>query len=945
MKNRNCLGYETLSPSMMEKIVGKDLFPKTLSDNDIVEILTIFNEFELNDPSKVPDNESLPSDIFPVDNLIGKDIDEHFHNISKKITGNLKSKLSKFCNIKLPTLPSNYNNISPGWNIWDNIKKEWQTCINGILEDIAIFDVETFVQSPEGNWSVLGTAVTEKTYYIWAHEAFLEPEYTFRKELIDPGPFVKILIGHNVCFDHARVKQSYSLSDSPYTWIDTRSMFNICHGLTSDLMTLFDQHGFDKPQNPYSKYGAKADLVSAYNFYYRHSEPMHKSDKKIRDVFVKCESIKEMHEVAGDKSVLMDYAIKDTYYTFKLFSKLFPEYLWHCPSEIALAAMAILGNPHLPLDNNFWEWFENCEKLFHEKQKYIGDTFREIADKIMELYELDEIDIDGDPWISQLDWSMNTLTTKKTIKKYKIFAFDGTEDIISVSHGEKVNDTINNYAAASSKEYEITKTGNIKSKKIEEIVEIVPRYPHLYRIPKWYLDACAKPITTKSNLSHYLLGLKWQGKPVIMTSDQGWCTHIDGEFKKVPHKKGPEFNVGNMLTKDFISYYEKGFMEARNEKAKSLMDCAISCSYWLSVRSRVANVLSHNTENPYGKENLMCAGEISPHNTISGRGGQRLWYTVPGAKSNKIGTEIKTRVAAPEGWSIVGGDIDGQELQIFSMYADTKKGVSGSSPVAYSVILGNKSDKTEPHWLLAKMAEIDRKDAKTINYGIQYGAGFPTIDKTLAKSNPIMDSEERRQLVNKILKLKKGDKIGAGANARYQYGMDSDGFNYMLDLISEVMPRTPFLETLMSEAIQLNNDSMNRNFTSVQNWTIQRSGADFLSCMIVACKYLSDKYSLGALFSISLHDEIFFLVPSFNKEKFAACFLMAHIWTWSFFHYKLGLYDVPLRRLFISGIYVGNRWSKSLDSTQTISNPQNDQKGCELTHNDLIPVMRDLFNE
>ena len=943
---KNQLGYQILGPNMVSKILGPNLFEKLLTDQEISEIIERFHYFDLPNPLTFPEDKNLYDQDFKVPELLGKDIEEHFENMSHQLVGNLRELLDKFAAIKTPKFPAHFNFFEDdytsrvhGWYRYiDKEEGYWEQC-DEISEKVAVFDCETFVQSPCGNWAVIGTAVTEHYYYLWIHKSF-HYDMEFEKELIDLGNTVEIVIGHNVCFDYARVSDTYKLSRPRYRYIDTRSMFNICHGLTSSLMGLFEDEGFDEKKNPYCKYGSKADLVSAYNFYFRHDAPMKKDAKEIRDVFVDCSTIKEMHDIAG-RDKLYEYAMRDVYYTFKLFSAVWEEYCFHCPTDTALTAMTILGSPKITLDERWYEWFENCEKEFHKDQKFIADTFQEMADETVAYPEKGVI-IEDDPWLSQMDWSANTSMSKKVVKVYELYDVEGTTWTVKVPHGAPVGETLEEFAEP--KDFFVrTKSGGLKKKKIDEEITMEPTYPNIYGVPRWYLKACKSPITAKSQLSHYLLRLSWSGQPIIMTPDQGWCISREGLYEKVPHKKGKEFNVGNMLTKDFIEYYEKGLMGAENDKARAIMDASVRCSYWLSVRSRVADVLINKSKNPFGADALVCGGEVAPHNTVSGRGGQRLWYTVPGAQAHKIGTEIKTRVKAPEGWSIVGGDIDGQELQIFSMYADCKYGVSGSSPVAFSVINGNKDDKTEPHWLLAKLAEIERKGAKTINYGIQYGAGFPTVDQTLAKLNPLMPEADRHQLVFKILKLKKGTKMGTGRNARYKDGMDSEGFNYMLDLIDEFLPRTPFLETIMSKALMPDYDVQNRNFTSVQNWTIQRSGADFLACMIVACEYLSKKFNLDALFMISMHDEIFYLVPSYNEMKFAACFLMAHIWTWAFFQYKLGLYDIPLRRIYISGVYVGNRWSKSLDSTKTVSNPVNDQEGREVTHNELIPFLEALL--
>ena len=943
---KNQLGYDVLDTSMSKKIMGVDLYEKELTEHEIVEILTNLNRFDIGDPRERDFDPNLTHEPFAVAELQGDNIEDHFENISKRKCSWIKKALLKFAAKGVPERPKTLQGIeTEGWYRFDYETNKWCKSPDGIIEEVAVFDTETFVQSSAGNWAIIGTAVTGLTYYVYVHESFLDPSIAHTKKLIHVGALVKILIGHNVCFDYARINDNYQLAPANYVMIDTQSMFNVTHGLTSDLMKGFEVHGYrNLKEFPYAQYGAKANLVDAYNFYHRHSEPMKKEAKEIRDVFVKCETIQEMHDIGGRDNLLL-YALDDTYYTYKLFASVLQDYFNHCPMWTAFYAMVILGTPRMPLDNNFWEWFKHCEQIFADKQQFIADTFDELAEELYQNWLLDEVDVDMDPWFSKLDWSMNTSMSKRVVKRYFVYRTDKAQsEVVEVPHGEPVGDTLKAYCESTGGKYELTKSGNIRNKKIGEDITHEPTYPHLYRKPAWYVLAKKSPITTKSQLSHYLLRLKWLNYPVFMTDDNGWC-YVDDEkiINKVPHKKGEEANVGCMLTKDFIGYYEKNIMQAESDKAQKLMRAAVSCSYWLSVRSRVESVLTTKVSNPYGDDVIMCGSEVSPHNTISGRGGQRLWYTVPGTEGNehKIGAEIKTRVCAPDGWSIVGGDIDSEEAAIFAMYADTKYGVSGSSPIGNILITGSKENKDDVHYRLAKVGDIARKPAKTINYGIAYGAGFPTVDKTMAKENPTMPKEKRHALVRKILEIKKGVKCGN----RYEGGMDSDGFNYMLDLLDEFMPRTPFLETYMSQALDPMHDEQKRNFTSVQNWTIQRSGADFLACMLVGCNYLSERFNLGALFCISMHDEIFYLVPKQNEMKFAACFLMAHIWTWAMFHYKLGLYDVPLRRLFISGVYVGNRWSKDLSSTKTITNPTNDQEGREINHKQLIPIMEDLFRE
>ena len=940
MSHRNQLGYQCLNPNMTERILGTAKNEKKITPDAIHDILLDLRKFERVSPASIPDDDNLFVDDFFVPNLESRNIAGHFEKMARSLFPNVKSRLESFFVANLPKKPWHFKGVKQGWNKFVN--NQWQQC-DYIEEDIAVFDTETFVKSDVGNWAVLGTAVTTEAYYIWIHQCWLYPDVKFWKMTIRLGPIVNILIGQNVNFDRARCGDEYDLAQPKRVWIDTKSMFNVAHGLTSQLMALYEKHGFDAPknQNPYDQFGAKADMKAIYNFYYRHEDKMEEGAKDIRNVFRDSTSIQQMHDV-GNQFMLQQYAIDDVYRTFKMAIKTYEDYIEHCSSDVAFAAMCLLGNTKMPLDTSWDDWFSNCEKLWHEKQAFIKKTLLDLCEEANEDVQKGYVNPDDDPWLSKLDWTTNRKMLTRIDKEYNV---NGHKVI--VKHGDKVQETLEKWKQETRLPVEYTKSNKIKAKKIRDYEYTVKANPETWGVPAWLIKVRKNGMSTKSRDSHYILGLSWQGHPVEHSKESGWH-YIDeksGEVVKVPHKKGDDLNVGNMLTTDFAQYYEDGYMQAQSEKAKALMQAHVACSYWTSVRGRVSEVLTQDVMNPLdpGYYATITTGQVCPHNTVSGRGGQNLWYTVPGTEGNehKIGAEIKTRVCAPEGWSIVGGDIDSQEAQIFAMYADCKHGVSGSSPCGNIAITGSKKNKDDVHYTLAKVAQIDRKPSKTINYGIQYGAGFKTVDATLKKYNPTMPTKERHDLVNKILKIKKGIRDGD----RFKDGMDSEGFNYITDLVDDMYPMTPFLNCLMSQPLIPHNDVFNMCAMTRINWTIQRSGSEMLACMLVACEYLNRRYNLNALFCISLHDEIFFLVPNKNKMLFAACFLLAHIWTWSFFHYQLGLFDIPLRRIFISGVYVGSRWSKDLHTTKTISNPINDQDGVEYTSKQLMPYLEKLVNE
>lgn len=53
--------------------------------------------------------------------------------------------------------------------------------------------------------------------------------------------------------------------------------------------------------------------------------------------------------------------------------------------------------------------------------------------------------------------------------------------------------------------------------------------------------------------------------------------------------------------------------------------------------------------------------------------------------------------------------------------------------------------------------------------------------------------------------------------------------------------------------------------TSRINWVVQSSAVDYLHIMLVCMNWLIEKYKIDARFSISIHDEIRYIVKDEDK--------------------------------------------------------------------------------
>jgi DNA polymerase gamma 1 len=390
-------------------------------------------------------------------------------------------------------------------------------------------------------------------------------------------------------------------------------------------------------------------------------------------------------------------------------------------------------------------------------------------------------------------------------------------------------------------------------------------------------------------------------------------------WKKVPHPKGTGENVGGVLSKDFVEDMKVGRLSSDLPEAKRSLEIARAVSYWTSVRKRVLDRIFVKAHNPHGEGALVTLPEILCHGTVTRRTVESLMVTMCSTKPERIGTELKSRVQAPDGWKIVGADFDSQEMTIASIYSDKWEGGHvGCSPFGYNVLSGSKEAGTDPHSALAKLCGIDRDTAKIVGFAVLYGAGAKGVQTYIRRKYPEKSPTEVKNIAFKLLESKKG----AQRKGVYEGGLDSGCFNFMEEIAMRTrVPQLPCLGTKISTAMRP--AAVGDDFkTGRVNWTIQSSGAEILSIMLTAVHWLTKEYKIPARFVLSIHDEIWFQTPEKYAEQFAVLFQIAHVYTWSLFHSAVDIPELPLSRAYFSSVAIDERLRKSpKEKTVTVSNP------------------------
>ena len=895
MSKLNSLGYVVLSDTMNSRVFGDSVGYKAPSDKKVDNIREEMEGFGVNFPVKNPDNFFI--DDFALPELQASNIKEHFDAISKEVTEARVRLMKDFAYTEIPDAPDQTKFFMyAGW-----VKYPFDgspEVVDGIEEKIGVFDCETFVKGSDFAHPILATAVTEKAYYIWMHESFVNPKVPYTPKLVDLGLKDGVFIAHNVAYDRARTSEAYALGKTN-SWFDTMSAHINVSGLASGQRWWYIQKQAKKSMykaDPiWADKGSMNNLIDCYNFHCRPAIPLEPEDKKIRDTFVDATS---MSDFLPQRDDLIKYALNDVKITFELYSILVLKYLQNNPSLTTLAGHFGISAAKLPVVSDWDQWFADCEKQWEDSIARQEEILGKMATEIYQSWnegELTDEDIKDDPWLSQLDWEAS---------------------------------------------FKLTKAGKPSSK--------------WYGVPKWVRSVSAKDlvdgkpviegISTKNRLSHLLLRLKWGDQPIKFFTDKGWCFKAEdsGDYTRIPHKDGEGVNVGGVLTKDYVEDFESGILSSDLPQAKELISLAVNVAYWTSVRSRVREQNVERVLAPNGKEFALIIPASVPHNTSTNRAGENLWLTVPDPKYDKIGSEIKTRVQAPEGYVFVESDFDAQEAVVASIFADSLHRVAGSTQFSHSILAGSKDDGSDMHSMTAKAIGISRAIAKGCNYGMLYGCGAKTLANTIRKGNKNIPMKEAMEMGKKLIKIKKGEKASRLSQTLIG-GSDSYAYNEMARIANMPCPINPLSGTKMSTAFRPS--SVGTDFWTMRNnWCIQSTGSAMLHAFMTAMEWLIDKYELEAEFCMSVHDSILYLCPEPQAERVAALFQVAHAWCWAWMRYNYGIYELPVANAWLSSIESDRIFRKSADSsTKTVSQQKDEGDGRSVSVQDLIPVFNSMF--
>lgn len=481
--------------------------------------------------------------------------------------------------------------------------------------------------------------------------------------------------------------------------------------------------------------------------------------------------------------------------------------------------------------------------------------------------------------------------------------------------------------------------------------------------PKWYWDlydaqAQDVEVTIRTKIAPILLKIAWDGAPIFRSREHGWVyrrTHAhpgdatpltfshaadtalsQGIFYKLPHVNGDGSNVGNPFSKGFLPYFENGRLrslhpsEQSAEAARAALEMNAQCSYWISARDRIEKqmvVWDGEADTCMGFDDTqMRRGMILPQvitmGTVTRRAIEKTWLTASNAKKNRIGSELKSMVKASPGWSIVGADVDSEELWICSVMGDAQFGIHGATAIGWMTLEGSKAQGTDLHSKTASILGTSRDQAKVFNYSRIYGAGIRHAMQLLLKANPSMPVDEASRRAKQLYAATKGQSTRSQKyfGRRFWYGgTESFVFNKLEEIALSEQPRTPALDCGITAALskqflpKTRGSAQQDYMPSRINWVVQSSGVDYLHLLITSMTHLCKTYDIEARFMLSVHDEVRYLARDSDKYRAALALQIANLWTRSMFAFKLNMGDVPESCAFFAAVDIDHVLRKEVD--------------------------------
>lgn len=491
----NCTSAEYRENEMKIQMLSKSLYKQIFKGSPQQKVAddNLINKYTrdlLRHGIKVGESPKLPDVNLKLPPFEGKNIEDHFLKIATDQSESYLKLIISMCEMKnVPDFPTEWSTAT-GWTFYH---KNGPRSVPFPNEAAMIFDIEVCMKA--GSAPTLACALGMNGWYSWVSPQLFDenaPTMKDRKyyqtDLIPmestPTQFgnslnehmkaPKIVIGHNVSFDRARIKEQYWLNSTGTRFLDTMSLHVCVSGVTSYQRAMLKSNKeMEEDDLGWSSVSSLNSLLEVYKLYCNGAT----LDKEQRNLFFEG----DLKDIRENFQSLVSYCATDVVATHSVLKNLFPLFQDRFPHPATLAGMLEIGMAYLPINSN-WQRYINEANLTYEdlniEAKYLLERRANEACRLMQNQSFKD-----DLWMWDQDWSTQELKFNKAKKKapakvevnetemqpLKAENDDGDEDFMKLT---------------------------VKFSHLNEKSSQLPvRRPLLPGYPGWYRKLCDKPTT------------------------------------------------------------------------------------------------------------------------------------------------------------------------------------------------------------------------------------------------------------------------------------------------------------------------------------------------------------------------------------------------------------------------------------------------------------------
>lgn len=831
-------------------------------------------------------NHSKPlENTFQIPPLQGN-IQSHVQELSERQASKYRSLLNSLALATFPPIPDKWI-FEAGWTCY-KVGLEPQR-VEYPDEDALHFDAEVCVRASFA--PVLATAVSPTAWYSWVSPALTQPsevqsKVVCVKDLIPLGNQDKkprVVIGHFVCYDSARIQECYDLPVSGLKFFDTMAAHVSVSGLT-DLQRYFLLRAPNKPNWAELACG---NSLSQLHLLYCGSE----IDKSERDIFVKG----TMSDIAERFQELCSYCALDVQATHSVFSKLFPLYLERFPHGATLSALLDMSSMFIPVTGDYENVMDRISQTSAAEDEEVKMLLLELAGDALSL--MDNQKYRHDPWMWDQDWSVSTKKTKNGPnhpKWYKKFLSQ-----VSVQSSGELDVQINfrkNIAAKLMQlcwgsfplHHEVEhgwgmllpamkasadQENNVPVESITKLCKSFSPQPRMSSVPtlKDYVSLQSGVLASNSGVAEGQKGFKAE-KSVQFDIQNGLV------FKKLPHYISMERNVGGALSMNILT---NSCLRSGNYKAKKILNILRKNIFWKRSGKLFENL-------PVVWFDRDCSmGAVVPSISVCGDfirlPKEPFFSSLCSEPINTLGTDISQVMKAPEGWCFISANIPQTDIWMASLLADSVKGNYCSTPLGQMYVDGSLYSTVSEHM---KMTVLQ---SALLVHAVLYGANKRYLAKMLREINPALGEFSVHQKIDRLLEFLCGCPYPPKANNDIvPKGVFSNLQLLFREASESKIIKTPILQSRLSRVLESDGQ---KYFSLIQHWLIRSSVADYLHVLMAIFR---DLFPTARLCTVGSHDmHIKYLVHEDKKYQAAKSLHVAHLYAKAFCASQVGFSDVP----------------------------------------------------